>query len=115
MDVKKIRHRPAATVGTVRESHQVDRRNWLAVVKVVQEFAPKSAEAEKIGDFWYALYVRPRFEKVEARPLEGLTGLVVRMKGVDRLIVSVSLLMRSLFVEIDRNHIKPLKRQLTAR
>ena len=64
MDVKKIRHRPAATVGTVRESHQVDRRNWLAVVKVVQEFAPKSAEAEKIGDFWYALYVRPRFEKL---------------------------------------------------
>lgn len=64
MDVKKIRHRPAATVGTVRESHQVDRRNWLAVVKVVQEFAPKSAEAEKTRDFWYALYVRPRFEKL---------------------------------------------------
>ena len=64
MDVKKIRHRPAATVGTVRESHQVDRRNWLPVVKVVQELAPKSAEAEKIGDFWYALYVRPRFEKL---------------------------------------------------
>src|SRR5437016_6155661 len=34
--------RPAATVGTVRESHQVVRRNWLAVVKVVQELDRKS-------------------------------------------------------------------------
>src|SRR5438132_12486806 len=71
MEVKKIRHRPAATVGTVRESHQVDRRNWLAVVKGVQEFAPKSAEAEKIRDFWYALYVRPRFGKISSLSTRG--------------------------------------------
>ena len=81
MDVKKIRHRPAATVGTVLESHQVDRRNWLAVVKVVQEFAPKSAEAEKIRDFWYALYVRPRFEqlvtKLSSQPISaGANGQI---------------------------------------
>src|SRR5215475_4384076 len=46
--------------------------------------------------------------RVEAGPLEGLTGIVVRMKGSDRLIVSVSLLMRSVSVEIDRKDVKPL-------
>jgi len=46
--------------------------------------------------------------RVETGPLEGLTGIVVRMKGCDRLVVSVSLLMRSVSVEIDRNFVKPL-------
>jgi transcription antitermination factor NusG len=46
--------------------------------------------------------------RVEAGPLEGLSGIVVRMKGTDRLIVSVSLLMRSVSVEIDRKFVKPL-------
>ena len=46
--------------------------------------------------------------RVEAGPLEGLTGIVVRMKGCDRLVVSVTLLMRSVSVEIDRNFVKPL-------
>jgi transcriptional antiterminator NusG len=45
--------------------------------------------------------------RVEAGPLEGLTGIVLREKGYDRLIVSVSLLMRSVSVEIDRNCVKP--------
>ena len=46
--------------------------------------------------------------RVEAGPLEGLSGIVVRMKGTDRLIVSVSLLMRSVSVEIDRKFVKPM-------
>jgi transcription antitermination factor NusG len=46
---------------------------------------------------------------VEQGPLEGLTGIVVRAKGADRLIVSVSLLMRSVSVEIDRDWIQPLE------
>ena len=46
--------------------------------------------------------------RVEAGPLEGLSGIVVRMKGTDRLVVSVSLLMRSVSVEIDRKFVKPL-------
>jgi transcriptional antiterminator NusG len=46
--------------------------------------------------------------RVENGPLEGLSGIVVRAKGEDRLVVSVSLLMRSVSVEIDRNFVKPL-------
>jgi transcription antitermination factor NusG len=46
--------------------------------------------------------------RVEAGSLEGLSGIVVRMKGTDRLIVSVSLLMRSVSVEIDRKFVKPM-------
>jgi len=39
--------------------------------------------------------------RVEAGPLQGLTGIILRTKGADRLVVSVSLLMRSVSVEID--------------
>jgi transcription antitermination factor NusG len=46
--------------------------------------------------------------QIETGPLEGLTGLVVRMKDSYRLIVSVSLLMRSVSVELDRRWIKPV-------
>ena len=46
--------------------------------------------------------------RVEDGPLEGLTGIVVRLKGMDRLVVSVSLLMRSVSVEIERNSVKPI-------
>ena len=46
--------------------------------------------------------------RVESGPLEGLNGIVVRVKGSDRLVLSVSLLMRSVSAEIDRNCIKPL-------
>jgi len=46
--------------------------------------------------------------RVEEGPLEGLTGIILRTKGVDRLVVSVSLLMRSVAVELDRIAIKPL-------
>jgi transcription antitermination factor NusG len=46
--------------------------------------------------------------RIETGPLEGLSGIVVRTKGVDRLIVSVSLLMRSVSVDIDRDWVKPL-------
>jgi transcription antitermination factor NusG len=47
--------------------------------------------------------------RIEAGPLEGLTGIVTRMKGSCRLVVSVSLLMRSVSVELDRTWIKPIQ------
>jgi transcription antitermination factor NusG len=47
--------------------------------------------------------------RIEAGPLEGLTGIVVRTKGCERLIVSVSLLMRSVSVDINRDWVKPLE------
>ena len=46
--------------------------------------------------------------QVDNGPLEGLTGVVVREKGTDRLVISVSLLQRSVSVEIDRDHVRPL-------
>jgi transcription antitermination factor NusG len=47
--------------------------------------------------------------RVEKGPLKGVSGIVVRVKGVERLIVSVSLLMRSVCVEIDRSSVTPLE------
>jgi transcription antitermination factor NusG len=46
--------------------------------------------------------------QVESGPLEGLTGIVTRIKNSNRLVVSVSLLMRSVAVELDRHRIKPV-------
>src|SRR5688572_6766322 len=46
--------------------------------------------------------------QIENGPLEGLTGIVTRIKSSDRLVVSVSLLMRSVAVELDSHWIKPL-------
>jgi transcription antitermination factor NusG len=46
--------------------------------------------------------------RVEDGPLEGLTGIVVRASGRDRLILSVTLLRRSVAVEVDSRWIKPL-------
>jgi len=45
---------------------------------------------------------------IENGPLEGMTGIVTRIKNSYRLVVSVSLLMRSVAVELDSHWIKPL-------
>jgi transcription antitermination factor NusG len=45
--------------------------------------------------------------RVESGPLEGLQGIVLLIKNQYRLIISVSLLHRSVSVEIDRDWIKP--------
>jgi len=57
---------------------------------------------------WPYLKVGERVQ-VEAGPLQGLNGIVTREKGIDRLIVSVTLLMRSVSIEIDRSWITPLR------
>jgi transcription antitermination factor NusG len=44
--------------------------------------------------------------RIESGPLEGLVGIVQRSKNSDRLIVSLTLLMRSVSVEIDRTWVK---------
>jgi transcription antitermination factor NusG len=46
--------------------------------------------------------------RVDSGALQGLEGLIVRVKDTDRLIVSVRLLMRSVAVDIDRVSVKPL-------
>jgi transcription antitermination factor NusG len=45
---------------------------------------------------------------IEHGPLQGMRGIVVRIEKVDRLVVSVSLLMRSVAVELDRSAVKPI-------
>ncbi|MBK5292335.1 MAG: UpxY family transcription antiterminator [Acidobacteriia bacterium] len=46
---------------------------------------------------------------LEAGPLRGMNGIIVRTKGSLRLVVSVSLLQRSVAVEIDRDWVRPSK------
>ena len=46
--------------------------------------------------------------RIENGPLEGMTGIVTRIKNSCRLVVSVSLLMRSVSVELDSHWIKPV-------
>jgi transcription antitermination factor NusG len=45
---------------------------------------------------------------VERGPLKGTEGIVVRMKGSYRLVVSVFLLQRSVSAEIDRDSVRAL-------
>ncbi|MDX2151231.1 MAG: UpxY family transcription antiterminator [Bryobacteraceae bacterium] len=45
---------------------------------------------------------------LERGPLRGLEGIVAKVKGTWRLVVSVSLLQRAVAVEIDRNWVRPV-------
>jgi transcriptional antiterminator NusG len=46
--------------------------------------------------------------EIEQGPLRGIRGTIVRIENVDRLVLSVSLLMRSVAVEIDLSSVKPI-------
>ena len=51
-------------------------------------------------------YLRPgQLMRVTAGPLAGINGTLIEMKGLTRLVLSVTLLQRSVLVEIDRNWI----------
>ena len=52
--------------------------------------------------------------RIQTGPLEGLTGCVVRDKSCARLIVSVTLLMLSFSVEIDRRWVTPFEADSSA-
>jgi transcription antitermination factor NusG len=49
-----------------------------------------------------------QFVSVERGPLSGVEGIIISFKGQYRLIVSVSLLQRSVAVEIDRDWVQPI-------
>jgi transcription antitermination factor NusG len=51
---------------------------------------------------------------VERGPLTGLEGLLVQIKNSNRLVISLSLLQRSVAVEIDRECVRPLPKPVTA-
>jgi len=47
--------------------------------------------------------------RIEDDALQGLEGILISFKGVDRIVVSVSLLHRSVALEIDRARISPVR------
>ncbi|HEU0121266.1 MAG TPA: transcription termination/antitermination NusG family protein, partial [Bryobacteraceae bacterium] len=46
---------------------------------------------------------------VEKGPLAGVEGILVRVKGAHRIVVSFNLLQRSVSAEVDREWIRPIK------
>jgi transcription antitermination factor NusG len=56
---------------------------------------------------WPFLQVGQRL-RIERGPLRNLEGIVIDCQGIHRLIVSVSLLQRSVAVELDRESVHPL-------
>lgn len=89
-----------SVVGVGRLPTPVDEREIAAVRHVMESKLPAQP--------WPYLSAG-EIVRVETGPLQGIAGIVVRVKGVDRLIVSVSLLMRSVSVEIERNCVTPLE------
>ncbi len=51
--------------------------------------------------------------RVTSGPLTGVEGILKRVKGTDRLVVSVTLLQQSMAVEIDRQWVVPLPNRKT--
>jgi len=51
--------------------------------------------------------------RVQFGSLTGIEGIVLRADGKERLILSIDLLQRSVSVEIDRDHIRPLVYKVT--
>ncbi len=47
--------------------------------------------------------------RVQRGPLEGLEGRIVNFKGVWRVVVSITLLQRSVAAEIDREWVRPIR------
>jgi transcription antitermination factor NusG len=47
--------------------------------------------------------------RIESGPLQGLEGFVVKVKGSERLVISISLLMRSIAVDVNRHCVSPVQ------
>jgi len=86
-------------VGVGRVAVPVDDAEIAAVRHVIESAIPAQP--------WPYLKVGEEV-RVERGSLEGLTGIVVRERGTDRLILSVTLMMRSISVEMDRSWVRPL-------
>jgi transcription antitermination factor NusG len=89
-----------AVLGVGRNPMPVDESE----IEAIRQVMISGAQAEP----WPYLAAGTRV-RVESGALEGLEGIVLRVKDRERLIVSVSLLMRSVAVEIDRNSLQPVK------
>ena len=86
-------------VGAGKTPIVVDEAEFLAIRRVM--------ESGVAAQPWPYLKVGETVQ-IENGPLEGMTGIVTRIKNSCRLVVSVSLLMRSVSVELDSHWIKPV-------
>lgn len=46
--------------------------------------------------------------RIESEPLQGLEGILIHFKGNHRIVLSISLLRRSVALEIDRSSVRPM-------
>jgi transcription antitermination factor NusG len=93
-------------VGIGRAPESVDRDELLAVERFVASgLAVEPWPFLKTGESVL----------VERGPLAGLEGTLVQIKASHRLVVSLTLLQRSVAVEIDRDSVRPLPRPTALR
>jgi transcription antitermination factor NusG len=74
-------------------------------IEALRRIAASGATTEP----WPFLHVGDRVE-IESGPLAGVQGVLVRVANGNRLVVSVTLLQRSVSVEIDAWHVSPIAR-----
>jgi transcription antitermination factor NusG len=86
-------------VGIGRAPESIDRDELLAVKRFV---------ASGLGVEPWPFLKTGESVLVDRGPLAGLEGTLVQIKGSHRLIVSLTLLQRSVAVEIDRDSVRPL-------
>jgi transcriptional antiterminator NusG len=78
------------------DPHEIHGIQVLAASELPSEARPYLAAGERV--------------KIEEGPLEGVEGILIREKGQDRLVISVSLLLRSVTVEVDSDWVTPLSK-----
>ncbi len=88
-----------SVVGRGRTPEPVDRTE----MRMVQLLAASGVTAEPYPHLRTGDRVR-----ISEGPLEGVEGFVVREQGRDRLVISVSLLQRSVAAEVERGSVEPL-------
>jgi transcription antitermination factor NusG len=88
-----------AVVGCGRVPVPVDDAEIAAIQTVVSSGLP--------AEPWPYLEIGQRI-RIESDALSGLEGILIKFKGNHRIVVSVSLLRRSVALEIDRSCVRPL-------
>jgi transcription antitermination factor NusG len=94
-----------SVVGQGRIPQPVDEREIEAIQKVVAS----GFRAEP----WPYLEIGQKI-RIEQDVLQGLEGILINFKGNQRIVVSVSLLRRSVALEIDRSCVRPIEAIRTA-
>jgi transcription antitermination factor NusG len=88
-----------SVVGQGRVPQPVDDRE----IEAIQTVVSSGLQAEP----WPYLEIGQKI-RIEQESLNGLEGILINFKGNHRIVVSVSLLRRSVALEIDRNLVQPV-------